>query len=263
MNNIVIFRLLHASSLLGERMDNLRIGSLLPGARPIGHGINGALRAFALVDEEEVSIIAKYLPEREILCEVLCAQLGRGIDLPIPEPLLLIDENKTILFGSIDAGYPNLFHFVDDNAKCHEIMSKLRKWFFLESASFFDELIVNADRHKGNLLFDGNEFVLIDHGLTLHEHVDYTFSPEKWANQLADVLLEGADDDKKNKICNSATMWVSSLQDNGIIEELSDNIPNIAGIKDTLIQFLIMRNNVLLSMINHRVGNKQVDFVNG
>lgn len=150
-------------------MDKLRIGVFLDGARPVGEGIRGALRGFALLENEEVPVIAKYLSERELLCEILCAQLGRELDLPIPEPLLLFDGNKQPVFGSADIGYPNLNHFIQNQQSSNVILNKLKKWVHLQSASFFDELIFNADRHCGNLLYDGNAFHLIDHGLTLHQ----------------------------------------------------------------------------------------------
>jgi hypothetical protein len=40
----------------------------------------------------------------------------------------------------------------------------VRQWSQLDAAICFDEWIGNADRHKGNLLFDGaNRFIMIDH----------------------------------------------------------------------------------------------------
>ncbi|ENT3521837.1 HipA family kinase [Salmonella enterica] len=241
----------------------MKVGILLEGSRPIGEGINGALRGFALVDEEEIQVIAKYLPERELLCEIICAQIGRELELPIPEPILLFDNQKKPVFGSTDIGYPNLNHYFAKNIEMQTIMSRLSKWVYLQSASFFDELIFNADRHPGNLLYDGVNFHLIDHGLTLHESYPPETLPDRWKNQLFTfaVSLCKNDLDRVN-ISNNGSAWTDNLINKNIVSKKINEIHGNKIVIDSLYNFLSIRQNLLKSMINIRVGAAQTDFIN-
>jgi hypothetical protein len=51
------------------------------------------------------------------------------------------------------------------------IMEFLSRWAELPKACVFDEWIANEDRHDGNILTNGLEFWLIDHGLALNTAV--------------------------------------------------------------------------------------------
>lgn len=241
----------------------LKIGILLEGSRPVGEGINGALRGFALVLDEEIQVIAKYLPERELLCEVLCAQLGRKLDLPIPEPILLFDKDNKPVFGSSDIGYPNLFHYLAKDSDTELIKSKLGKWVHLQSASFFDELIFNADRHPGNLLYDGNDFHLIDHGLTLHSSYPADTPPQIWNNQLFSLAVSLCKNDmEKSEISNNGNSWTDNLISKHVITNTINGINGNKDILASLSNFLSVRQNLLKSMINTRAGSSQADFIN-
>ncbi|MCB3511078.1 hypothetical protein H5815_12675 [Klebsiella variicola] len=241
----------------------MKIGILLEGSRPVGEGINGALRGFALVDEEEIQVIAKYLPERELICEILCAQIGRELELPIPEPILLFDKDRKPVFGSNDIGYPNLNHYFANNAETQSVLSRLSKWVYLQSASFFDELIFNADRHPGNLLYNGQDFYLIDHGLTIHESYPPDTPSTDWDNQLFTfaVSLCKSDLDKTN-IANNGSVWTDNLIDKDVITKTKNGTSGDKIIIDSLCDFLSIRQNLLKSMINIRVGAVQTDFLN-
>lgn len=242
----------------------MRVGVILEGMRPIGEGINGAMRGFALVGEEEVQVIAKYLPDRELICEILCAQIGIELDLPIPEPILLFDNNKKTLFGSIDIGYPNLNHYLAKDSERVTVISKLAKWVHLQSASFFDELIFNADRHPGNLLFNGIDFHLIDHGLTLHASYPPSTPPNVWDNQLFSYAVSLCKNDiEKSKIANNGSLWTDNLINKKVINNSSDKTPGDKTIITSLHDFLSIRQNLLKSMISARVGATQTDFING
>jgi hypothetical protein len=246
-----------------KRLVDMKVGVLLAGARPIGEGINGALRGFALVDEEEVQVIAKYLSDRELLCEILCAQIGRELSLPIPEPILLFDNQKKPVFGSSDIGYPNLNHYFAKNTEKSIVMSRLSKWVYLQSASFFDELIFNADRHPGNLLYDGTGFHLIDHGLTLHESYPPDTPPTEWDNQLFSLAVSLCKSDlEKTKISNNGSAWTDNLISKNIISNKRNSTTGDKLVVDSLCNFLSIRQNLLKSMINIRVGASQTDFIN-
>lgn len=239
----------------------LRLGILLDGAKPIGEGINGALRGFAMVGDEEISVVAKQLPEKEIICEILCAKLGLLLDLPIPEPLLLVNSQKEYLFGSTDIGYPNLAHYLKIEHDGELALKLLKKWVHLKKSSFFDELIFNADRHEGNILFDGATFSLIDHGLALHEGFPDDF---KWNNILFSFMLNDCDSDSDRcKIKNDAKTWSDQLTEINIIDNIELEISNInSPHKETLINILTKRKKMLLSFINNRLPSQQMDYVN-
>lgn len=244
-------------------MESIQVGILLAGARPVGQGINGALRGFAMVGDNENQVIVKYLPDRELLCEVLCAQLGRELDLPIPEPLLIFDADGKPMFGSIDIGYPNLSHYLDSESESEVVISKLKKWVHLHSASFFDELIFNADRHPGNLLYDGEEFHLIDHGLTLHESYPPETPPSTWNNQLLSLAISICKNDlEKTKISNNGNAWTDELIKRDTINITTSSINGDSNIMKSLCNFLSIRQDLLKSMINTRVGSAQSDFIN-
>lgn len=244
-------------------MESIQVGILLAGARPVGQGINGALRGFAIVGDNEIQVIAKYLSDRELLCEILCAQLGRELSLPIPEPLLIFDADGKPMFGSIDIGYPNLLHYLDEDSESEAVMSKLKKWVHLQSASFFDELIFNADRHPGNLLYDGEEFHLIDHGLTLHESYPPETPPSAWNNQLFSLAISICKNDlEKTKISNNGSAWTDELINRNAIHTITNSIGSDSNIIKSLCDFLSIRQNLLKSMINTRVDSAQSDFIN-
>jgi hypothetical protein len=244
-------------------MQSLRVGILLSGARPVGQGINGALRGFAVVTDNEIPVIAKYLPDRELLCELLCAQLGRGLDLPIPEPLVLFDSSGKALFGSADVGYPNLLHYFESKSDKEVIIQKLKTWVHLQSASFFDELIFNADRHPGNLLYDGNDFHLIDHGLTLHSAYPPETSPDEWENKLFSLAISICENDAaKSKLSNNGSIWTDNLIERDGINLAMDSLTADKEMLDSLGNFLSVRQGMLKSMINSRINPAQTDFIN-
>lgn len=244
-------------------METLKVGILLEGSRPVGEGINGALRGFAQIGEEEIQVIAKYLSERELLCEILCSQIGRELDLPVPEPFLLFDKDQKPLFGSYDVGYPNLTHYLSKDSDKELIISKLKGWVHLQAASFFDELILNADRHTGNLLYDGCDFQLIDHGLTLHSSVPPETLPYVWNNQLFTLLVSICKNDiEKTKVSNAGSSWTDKLISNNVISNVISDVKGSKEIIDSLSNFLSVRQNLLKSMINIRAGASQSDFLN-
>jgi len=148
-------------------MESVRLGVLLPGGRPVGDGIHHAVRAPVATLQGDVIAILKDVPAHELIIETFCALLGRALNLPIPEPLLVIDEaRQALVAGSIDVGYPSL-HQPVLTPYLPLLSALLAQWPELVPAACFDEWIANPDRHGGNLLFDGHAFWLIDHGLAM------------------------------------------------------------------------------------------------
>jgi hypothetical protein len=81
---------------------------------------------------------------------------------------------EALTFGCIYKNYPNLLQsFRIDAEKCGArevsiVAARLMQWSRIAEVIGFDEWIQNVDRNLQNILWDGfDEFVLIDHGLTL------------------------------------------------------------------------------------------------
>lgn len=77
----------------------IRVGRLLPGGIVIEEGHYRPIKGAAILqsesgDVEEVIVFAKQLSNRGIATEITCAALGRLLSLPIPEPVLLFDNNN-------------------------------------------------------------------------------------------------------------------------------------------------------------------------
>lgn len=235
-------------------MTAIRLGALLPGSVLVGDGINGARRGTARTGGGDLTVIAKRVPEREIVIELLCAALGRHLGLQIPEPLLLLAEDDQFWFGSADIGYPSMRHFLAQGDQgCIE--RRLRDWPMLEKAASFDDLIANPDRHAGNLLSDGGgTFWLIDHGLCLRLGI----SPEAvMRNVLLDFARQGRDELALQRLKRSmiALAGTYSPEDFQIVVEQLPALPFV----DDLVNFLVARLAHLSGIASLRLQPRQRD----
>ncbi|MEW6560867.1 MAG: hypothetical protein AB1412_11820 [Pseudomonadota bacterium] len=154
----------------------LRTGTLIPGTEtPVGTGRNSPVRATIRVDSALHLAIVKRLPREGVLAECFCAMLFRGWGLPTPEPII-IHEHGSLIFGSLDNGYPNLAQrlgFSEELPIEHKKQLELAgshivcSWDDAPKATAVDEAIANADRNLGNVLWDGTDHAYIDHDRTL------------------------------------------------------------------------------------------------
>lgn len=250
--------------------DNIvKIGRIISDSEPIGEGINDSFRCVACCGDEEYPVIAKYLKPIEIIKELICSILGRTLNLPIPEPILLLDSKDVFCFGSIDIGYPNLYHFLNSKDPFYlEFHSVIKNWDDIESAAFFDEFIINADRHSGNLLFNGKNIMMIDHGLSIpSDEVNPEFS-DNWNNILFKHLLcnfVGLNCNHqldKNELCNRLNNWCKEITGNALIDKVADKIPVDESTKSELLSFLKKRSKFIANIINNKITPPQMDFVN-
>lgn len=173
---------------------SIRFGVLLLGAVPVGTGLKGAVRGFADVQGTDVAVVAKKLPNEEILGEIYCSLLCRAVGLPAPEPLLLKDQaTGAWMFGSVDLPHPNCSQFLNfDPASPHSHLmlgELLRSWPALPKVAAFDEWINNRDRNLQNMLWqDEDTFALIDHGKALNldpHYPDQNLMIECWLTLVA------------------------------------------------------------------------------
>ncbi len=156
----------------------IRIGEIIPNTEtPIGEGVTRPVLCVARVEGESVSVVAKRLDTQKIEAECVCAAIMRHWGISVPEPVLLTHPDGSMLFGSIDAGYPNLKHplgIVDDLPEPALSLLKRRaaevvcKWDDIGKAMVADEIVENGDRNLGNFLWDGEDgHAYIDHERTL------------------------------------------------------------------------------------------------
>jgi hypothetical protein len=122
-----------------------------------------------LADGSAIKAYIKKIPCHELLAEVVCALIGKALDLPIPRPYLVRDEKNFTgngglpLFAMEDAEHPSLNQTLRQG-RSKVVYDRLIAWDLVRNAAIFDEWIANVDRNEGNLLFDGEKFTLIDHG---------------------------------------------------------------------------------------------------
>jgi hypothetical protein len=137
-------------------------------------GVNGSNTWVADVltsSGESVRAIVKNLSSREVMVELICALIGKRMGLPIPNPMIVFDEDMNAhCFASQQLDYPDLAQklaSMSDEDK--EILkNQLLNWKQLHRAAVFDAFIANFDRNEGNLLHEGeSSFWLIDHGMAI------------------------------------------------------------------------------------------------
>lgn len=236
-----------------------RIGHLLPGFHELSEGVNAPVRGIAATDTGEVTVIAKKVSLRVLGVELACAAYGRAAGLPIPEPLVLFDDAGSLHFGSVDIGHPSLAQFI--RLSDTSVHNHLIDWPGLVSAACFDELIVNPDRHDGNLLYDGQTFTLIDHDLCLPHGMNpaSAFIPDD-ANVLLKLAIEALprDDLSKRRMLKDANSWLSSLEDQMIdhVEAAMNGVCTPA-LQSQLTSFLRARLSKLSDLISDKINPEQ------
>jgi len=165
--------------ILMTPFEPVQLARLHDDAEPISEAnINQTWRATLSTHSGETSAIVKWIPRREIIVEAICSIVGRAHGLPIPKPFLVLatpdtlpnapwadGDSSALLFGAEVLDHPTLRRRVKNDGSAME--RAVLAWKNLAYAGSFDEWIANDDRHASNLLYDGDEFWLIDHGRAL------------------------------------------------------------------------------------------------
>lgn len=233
----------------------VRTGYLLPGGEPVGIGATRPVKAIASTALGEIAVIAKRLPLREVAVETICAVFGRIAGLPIPEPILLKDENHQWLYGSIYEDHPNFSQYVSlsEPAVSHE----LAKWSKLSGAACFDEAIANPDRNDENLLYDGLDFMLIDHDMCLPSGmpvIDHT--EDYYTNRLLEIRLQDCEGDNhaKTQAFDELCAWAEGIPSDYLSRALCETSDAIdAKTLEDLSQFLEQRINILAELLEKKI----------
>lgn len=155
----------------------MKTGTVVSTCIPFGDkGINETFRCSVLSSGIIKPVFMKIIPEHEIAIEYICANIGRTVGLPIPEPIVTICDSKflpslinlgqrKICFSSIDVGCPSFLRTLNNSVV---VFRMLLGFDVVSEVSAFDEWIINTDRHPGNILFDGGDKIFfIDHGFAL------------------------------------------------------------------------------------------------
>lgn len=154
-------------------MSQILTGVLQPGARPLGIGITGARRGVAMFGNQPRAVIVKPCTEQELSAECFCALLASALSVNTP-PCGIVYEQGVAHFASIDLYAPNLMQrFCIDpgnpnDSELRALVHELVQWIGLGRLIALDILVLNADRHPGNLRTDGEDYWAIDHGRTLN-----------------------------------------------------------------------------------------------
>jgi len=140
-----------------------------------------------LNDGSDTKAFLKIQPAYETLADLIGALVGRAVGMRIPKPCLVLakrakftdgdgckskqwaalfkDQEETLLFALEDAKAISFKRRI--NANSTQAAKDLRRWDRYADTAIYDEWIANTDRNFGNILFDGVDYWLIDHDLSL------------------------------------------------------------------------------------------------
>jgi len=237
---------------MNDGISKIRTGLLLPGFQEMAYGPTRPLKGVAATSDGEIAVVAKRVPTREIAVEAICATLGRQLGLPIPEPILLFHDGAWY-FGSVLMNHPDLARFIETTESA--VIDELSCWPPLLQAACFDELIVNPDRHNENLLYDGNGFFLIDHGLCIPAGMSPTdYSEDYHCNRLLDLKISNLKCElDTQRALRDARRWSGMVSEESISsarDSMSGADPDIA---DKLTRFVRSRITILSGILEERI----------
>lgn len=207
----------------------LRTAELIKGTEQrLNEGATAPIKAALRVDAQIVTGIVKTISLDKIAVECLCALVLRAWGVPVPEPVIV--QGDSLMFGSLDVGYPNLKQKIGYS----EALSQPQKDVLIKIGCDLvgqfqstplviaaDEAIGNFDRNLGNILWDGADVVYIDHerALGLSNDVDQ--------NKLATMAMmsSNVENVKMAAIAIAQTLKYESI---GAIDPLPIDVTNIS-----------------------------------
>lgn len=180
-------------------LDAIELATLVP-AYPgpgliSGLGVEETWKGEVYAESGPTVAYFKMLEPEQVISEVVCAILGRALGLNVPKPLLVYverqnlsasqkwkaNEDQRVCFGSEDAKCPSFKQVIKSQPTSDKLLfEKLVQWNGFKRTAWFDEWTANIDRHIGNVLYDGVDFWLIDHG--------HAFTGPAWVP--ADLIAE-------------------------------------------------------------------------
>lgn len=229
---------------------SIQMATVIPGTeQPISYGVTGAMRCIIKTGQEQRAAILKRGSIEEVTAELLASVLLSGWGLPVTDPFL-VNENGVLAFASSDAGYPNLkqaLNGIQDPAlKPHA--DKLALQIACNLANFplaavCDEAIMNRDRNTGNILWDGENDVWIDHAYSfgVGDHLDDI-------NKLCFMaILANRSDEMRNKIAGQSLLINRTISNeietifNDFSMDVTEKLNLVTGKLNNITQALISR----------------------
>lgn len=246
-------------------MEDLLIGTLLPGAIPIHRqNVNPVWRGNVTMGSIRRQMYVKAVEPRTLAVEVVCALIGRSLGLPIPRPALVQVTTRAIpklagemvFFGSESVDNPDLKQWLNKDSE--QVLGQLFQWSKLIDAGCFDEWAANADRHGGNILFGGgNNFALIDHSEAIPQGLQAKAAAP--ANLLLSYAADGLDDKDLDALLNKAKIACHPFSGISVKEEVLSILRDLSGSStvDGLMTFLHHRIQSLMMLVSMRIGHAQ------
>lgn len=222
---------------------------------------------FTEFSKEEV-VYCKEIPPREIFIECAIALIGRDLGISIPEPYLIMTtpdsypnyKEPSILFGSKNIEYPNLFRKLSDITK-EQILPLLEEYDKQHGIAIFDEWTANPDRHFGNILFGGNNhFYFIDHEscAPIGYQPTHTIGSNRLLNELK--ISQTSEENKLNYVDHCMTKHIPKCM-NYELDNIAERTFALSFLEksevDSLVQFLENRVFYITDLLYQRLNIQQ------
>lgn len=146
-------------------------------------GRDGEIWRVNLVGSPRPAWVKLHDDARHTIADLVAAQVGRAIGMPIPKPylakvdLLRVPEGSAwrgqhglrLFFASQHAGVRSRSFARILRGNDETMLRAIQSWAGFTATMIFDEWIANDDRNNGNMLYDPHNdgFWLIDHGRAL------------------------------------------------------------------------------------------------
>lgn len=250
-----------------ERVDR---AVLLPGAKISAVGRRVAWRGY-IRSEQNFEAYVKLCPPRELIAELLCVTLARGLRLPVPKAFLVqVLPNLTpdspiakpaLGVGSEQVAYPDCRVRIRSDEEA--LRNDLRRWPALAACAAFDIWVCIEDRYPGNLLYGGGDsFTLIDFEAAL---APYLSAKTRTKGELVELASAGRTEEGK------LILRRSMLAELGAIAGIDwpalkaaipfDAITSGDEMLEKMSQFLDERSRYLPMLIGDAMGLKQLELV--
>ncbi|MEM5314291.1 hypothetical protein [Paraburkholderia sp. JHI869] len=207
-------------------------GVLIPATlRPVGQGLSGAKRGQVKISGISHKCVVKPESIGGVVAECFAAAVGIHLGLPTLKPVIVRYPGKSEMwFGARDLQHPSLLTAmnVNDAAGVRRAALLLATWAQFGSTISFDELIANPDRNLQNLLWDGQDFWLIDHARALGNAVHEKNTLANVAMSLEPVAVDGA---KAAAIAQALVQQSKCGSDDAIWTDLTDAFKALASIE--------------------------------
>lgn len=212
----------------------VKFGRVLAGAKPFvfNGNVNSVFRGqIALTDGTTAQAFIKDIEPREFANELLAATLATRLGLPVPTPIVarvsatdvpvsripFIDDGDFLVFASAAIpAQPILQVLKTAGPQAAEVIKRIAKWPGLGNLYGFDSWIANVDRHRGNLLFGGQDDVwLIDHGHSFtgqHWTASDLEPAQAYINRLADWLTPALDGSRRAQVAGGAEAFARQAE---------------------------------------------------